>query len=161
MTGLGLFVLRLVLAVVFVAHGANVLFGAWPGPGVGPGGLHAAAAEYASLGLHPELLMALLAGLVQLVGGVLLAFGLLTRSASLALLAYVGLGIWVEHVQWGFFLNWVRNPQQGLGMEYSITLAGALLCLIFVGGGDWSLDGRRVHSKAARAAGRARLRGKV
>lgn len=161
MPGLGLAILRVVLAVVFIAHGANILFGAWAGPGIGPGGLETTAREYAALGLHPEFLLAILSGVTQLVGGLLLVFGLLTRYASLALLAYVGLGIWKEHLQWGFFLNWVRNPQQGLGIEYSVTLAGALVCLIFIGGGDWSIDGRRQSSKAARAAGRARLRGKV
>ena len=161
MSGAGLAVLRAVLAVVFAAHGAHILFGAWPGPGAGPGGLEATAHEYAALGLHPEFLLAVLSGVTQLVGGLLLLIGLLTRYASVALLAYVGLGIWKEHLQWGFFLNWVRSPQQGLGVEYSVTLAGALICLILIGGGDWSIDGRRVQSRAARVAGRARLRGKV
>ena len=161
MPGLGLVVLRLVLAVVFVAHGTNILFGTWAGPGVGTGGLQATAQQYAALGLHPELLLAVLSGVTQLLGGLLLAFGLLTRYASVALLVYVGLGIWKEHMQWGFFLNWVRNPNQGLGIEYSVTLAGALICLVFIGGGDWSIDGRLMNTKAARAMGRARLRGKI
>lgn len=161
MPGLGLVVLRLVLAVVFVAHGTNILFGAWAGPGVGTGGLQATAQQYAALGLQPEFLLAVLSGVTQLVGGLLLAIGLLTRYASVALLVYVGLGIWKEHMQWGFFLNWARNPNQGLGIEYSVTLAGALVCLVFIGGGDWSIDGQRVNTKAARAAGRARLRGKI
>jgi putative oxidoreductase len=161
MPGLGLAVLRLVLAVVFVAHGANILFGTWAGPGIGSGGLQATAQQYAALGLHPEFLLAVLSGVTQLLGGLLLAIGLLTRYASLALLVYIGLGVWKEHMQWGFFLNWTRNPQQGLGVEYAVTLAGALICLVFIGGGDWSIDGRRQNSKAALAMGRARLRGKV
>ena len=161
MPGLGLVVLRLVLAVVFVAHGTNILFGSWAGPGIGTGGLEATAQQYAALGLRPEFLFAVLAGVTQLLGGLLLVIGLLTRYASVALLAFVGLGIWKEHLQWGFFLNWARHPQQGLGMEYAITLAGALICLAFVGGGDWSIDGQRQNTRAARAAGRARLRGKM
>lgn len=161
MTGLGLSVLRLVLAVVFVAHGAHILFGAWPGPGAGPGGLEATARQYAALGLQPDSLLATLAGVIQLAGGVLIGFGLLTRSAALALLAYVGFGIWIEHWKWGFFLNWLRNPQQGVGIEYSVMLAGALVCLLFTGGGEWSIDGQRTNSRAQRAAGRARLRGKL
>jgi putative oxidoreductase len=161
MAGLGLVVLRLALAVVFVAHGAHKLFGAWPGPGIGPGGLEDTAQQYAALGLPSASLLAILSGVLQLAGGVLIGAGLLTRSAALALLAYVGLGIWLEHLKWGFFLNWVRNPQQGLGIEYSVVLAGALVCLVFTGGGDWSIDGRRSQSQAQRAAGRARLRGKL
>src|SRR3954453_16998194 len=98
MPGLGLMLLRLVLAVVFVAHGANILFGAWAGPGVGPGGLEATAQQYAALGLHPEFLFAVLAGVTQLVGGLLLAIGLLTRVASAAVCIYVIVGLWKEHL---------------------------------------------------------------
>jgi putative oxidoreductase len=161
MAGLGLLVLRLVLAVVFVAHGANILFGAWGGPGVGPGGLQATAEQYKAFGLHQEFSLAILAGVIQFVGGLLIGAGWLTRAAAIAVLIYVGAGVWVAHLQWGFFLNWIRNPQQGLGIEYSVTLAGALLCLACIGGGDWSIDGQRYNSRASRAAGRARLRGKM
>ena len=157
MTGSGLLVLRLALAVVFVAHGANILFGVWGGPGVGPGGLHATAAQYAAVGLHPELVLAVLAGVVQLAGGLLVGVGSVTRPAALALAVYVGLGIWIEHLKWGFFLNWIRNPQQGLGIEYSLTLAAALVCLMLAGPGDWSIDGRRMSRRSSRAAIRARL----
>lgn len=161
MAGLGLVVLRLTLAVVFVAHGAHILFGVWPGPGAGPGGLEATARHYAALGLQPDTILAALAGVIQFAGGLLIGLGLLTRAAGTALLAYILLGVWTEHWQWGFFLNWVRNPQQGLGIEYSLTLGGALICLILVGGGEWSIDGQRTQSRAQRAAGRARLRGKL
>ena len=161
MTAVGLLVLRLVLAAVFVAHGANILFGAWSGPGIGPGGLQATAAQYAAFGLRPEYVLAVLAGVVQLSCGALVGAGFLTRPAALALALYVGLGAWSEHLRWGFFLNWVRNPQQGLGIEYSLTLAGALACLMFSGGGKWSIDGRRLTTRAARASARARLRRKM
>lgn len=161
MAGLGLVVLRLVLAVVFVAHGANKLFGIWGGPGVGPGGLQNTAAQYAALGLHPEFLLAVLAGIIQFVGGLLIGFGLLTRWAAAALVAYLAIGIWKEQLVWGFFLNWIATPGRGQGIEYSIILAGALACLMLSGGGEWSIDGQRAHSRARRAAGRARLRGKL
>ena len=161
MAGLGLVVLRLTLAIVFVAHGAHILFGAWPGLGAGPGGLAATAALYAALGLHPESLLALLSGVTQCLAGALLAVGWLTRAASGALLVYLGIGVWKEHLQWGFFLNWVHAANRGHGVEYSLALAGALVCLLLTGGGDWSIDGRRQYSRATRAAGRARLRGKL
>jgi putative oxidoreductase len=159
MAALGLLVLRVVLAIVFSAHGANIIFGAWAGPGIGPGGLAAAAARFEPLAAAP--LLAALAGIIQLVGGLLVGMGLLTRSAALALLVYVGFGFWTEHLRWGFFLNWTRSPQQGLGVEYSLVLAGALICLLAAGAGEWSIDGRRLHSRAQRAAGRARLRAKM
>jgi|SRR5579864_217153 len=161
MNGLGLLALRLALAVVFVAHGAHTLFGVWATPGIGPGGITSMGAFYASLGLEPGGLLAFLAGVTQLIGGVLLVFGLLTRWASVALATYIGVGLWKVHVHWGFFLNWTGIADRREGMEYSVIVAGALVCLILAGGGDWSIDGRRSNREAHAAAGRARLRGKV
>ena len=161
MAGPGLAVLRLTLAVVFFAHGAHILFGAWAAPGIGVGGLPDTAAQYSALGLHPEFMLAVLAGVIQLLGGILLAFGALTRWAAVALIGYLGIGIWKEHYRWGFFLNWLGTAGRGHGVEYSLVLIGALLCLIITGGGDWSVDGRRANSAARLAAGRARLRGKL
>lgn len=161
MAGLGLIALRLALAVVFIAHGAQILFGTWSGPGVGPGGLQNTAALYAALGLHPEFPLAILAGTIQLVGGLLIAVGILTRWAAGALVVYLLIGVWKVHLQWGLFLNWIGAPGRGHGVEYSLVLAGALVCLLLGGGGEWSVDGRRAHSRDRLAAGRARLRGKL
>ena len=90
--------------------------------------------------------------------GTLLGVGLLTRWASAVLLGYVAIGIWKEHARWGFFLNWVGEHGRGNGVEYSVILAGALVCLILAGGGRWSFDGRRAARAESDAMGRARLR---
>jgi putative oxidoreductase len=161
MIGLGLLLLRLALAAVFVAHGAHTLFGVWSSPGIGPGGVSNMGAFYTSLGLTPGTLLALVAGLTQLAGGLLLGVGWLTRWAAVALGTYIGVGLWKVHVHWGFFLNWMGVADRREGMEYSIIMAGALVCLFLAGAGDWSVDGRRSHRAARDAAGRARLRGKV
>jgi len=158
--GLGLAVLRLALAAVFIAHGANKLFGAFSGPGIGPGGLTNTAVFMDSLGLKPPFPLAVLVGLVELGGGVLLALGWFTRWVSLALIVAQGLAIWKVHMPWGFFLNWT-GKNLGQGMEFSIVLIAALLCLAVSGAGDFSVDARNEVSSARRAAGRARLRGKV
>jgi putative oxidoreductase len=158
MTDLGLAVLRVALAVVFVAHGSHKLFGLWGGPNVGPGGLTATAEHLTRIGLGPATVMAVAAGAVQLAGGILLGAGLFTRWASAALLGYIAIGIWKEHARWGFFLNWVGEHGRGNGIEYSVVLAGALVCLILAGSGRWSLDGRRAANAESRALGRARLR---
>jgi len=160
MAGLGLVVLRLALAVVFVVHGGNQLFGLWSSPGIGAGGLQNTAAQYAAMGLHPEFMLAVLAGVIQLLGGLLIGAGVLTRWASAALVIYLAIGVWKEHLRWGFFLNWLNLPGLGHGVEYSLVLAGALICLMLGGGGEWSIDGRRANSRDRLAAGRARLRGK-
>jgi putative oxidoreductase len=158
MLALGLAILRLTLSIVFVIHGANKLFGFWGGPGVGPGGLASTASHFASLGLEPGVVMAVLAGVIQFVGGILLGFGFLTRWASAAILGYLLIGVWKEHAKWGFFLNWVNDPTRGQGMEYSVVLIAAVLLLVLAGGGDLSIDGWRAQGRASRAAGRARLR---
>ena len=161
MKGLGLAVLRVVLAAVFIAHGANKLFGMFGSGGVGPGGLAGTTALVDAIGLRPAFPLAVALGFTELVGGVFLALGFLTRSVSLALIAAMGIGIWKVHLQWGFFLNWVNAPNRGQGIEYALVLVGALVCLALTGGGEFSMDGMRANSTARRAAGRARLRGKV
>jgi putative oxidoreductase len=154
-------VLRLALAVVFVAHGSHLLFGAWPGPGQGPGGLSHEAEFYAAAGLTPAMPLAILAGTVQLAGGLLIGLGWFARWAAAALAIDVGIGLWQLHLKWGFFLNYSNAAGQGHGIEYTVMLIGALLALILAGAGDLSIDGVRSKGKEARAAGKARLRGKV
>ena len=155
---LGLLVLRLTLSVVLVAHGAHQVFGLFAGAGVGDGGLTNTAAYYTRLGLAPAFMLAVLGGVIQLAGGLLIGVGLLARWASLSVAGYLGLALWKDHARWGFFLNWVNDPTRGQGIEFSLLLIGALAALALAGAGDWSLDGRRAITAATRAAGRARLR---
>lgn len=159
MSATGLLLLRLAVAVVSIAHGSHTLFGAFggPGSGVGPGGLGQASAQFAAMDL-PGFPIAVLAGVAQLAGGLLLAVGYLTRWAAVALAALTAILAWKREMPWGFFLNWVAEPGRGHGMEFSIVLIGALLCLALTGGGEWSFDGRRSRRRSYAAAGRARLR---
>jgi putative oxidoreductase len=158
MNAAGLLALRLAVATLLVAHGAHQLFGMFGGPGVGPGGLSPTAARFSALGLEPGFLLAVLSGTIQFAAGLLISIGLLTRWAAIAVLVYLGIVIWRIQMQWGFFANWVMTPSQGHGIELSLVLAGALVCLALAGAGDWSIDGRRARVAAARASGRARLR---
>jgi putative oxidoreductase len=153
--------LRLALAAVFVAHGSHTLFGVWAGPGQGPGGLTHEAELYAAAGLTPAMPLAVVAGLLQFAGGLLIGLGWFARWAAAALLVDVGIGLWQLHLKWGFFLNYTNAAGQGHGIEYTVVLLGALLALVLTGPGEVSLDGQRTRTRAARAAGRARLRGKV
>ena len=158
MTAAGLLVLRLVVAVVLLAHGGHQVFGLFAGPSVGPGGLTTTAARFNTLGLEPGYPLAVISGTIQLTAGSLLAVGLLARWASIASVLYLGIVMWKDQWRWGFFANWVINPERGHGIEISMVLAGALVCLALAGAGDWSVDGRRARVAAARASGRARLR---
>lgn len=159
MSTTGLLVLRLALAVVSVAHGAHTFFGTLggPGSGVGPGGLTQTSSQFAAMGL-PGFPVAVLAGLTQLLGGALLAVGYLTRWAAVTLAGFTAILAWKSQTPWGFFLNWVFEPGRGHGVEYSIVLFAAFVCVALAGGGDWSIDGRRTRRQSYAAAGRARLR---
>jgi putative oxidoreductase len=149
--------LRLALMLVFVAHGAHTLFGVFGGPGVGPGGLDNMAAELAGHGLGPSFLLAVMAGLIQFGGGLLLGVGYFARLAAWLLAGYVLAGAWSMHVEWGFFLNWTGEGSRGHGLEYSLVLLGGLACVGLCGPGGWSVDGWRMASAESQAAARARV----
>ena len=145
MAAAGLFVLRVTLAAVLVMRGAHILFGLGSGIGMGPGGLDEAASKFAALGLEPGMLVGVIAGVVQLAGGILIAIGLLARWAALAAIGLIAILLWKEQIDWR-------------GVEFSVAMIGALVCLWLTGAGEWSLDGRRATYVASRAAGRARIR---
>ena len=146
-------VLRLALAAVFIAHGAQKLFGIWGG-----GGLAGTSAAFSQMGLEPAYALAVIWGVIEFAGGVLLLFGALTTPAAVALSLTMLAAIWKVHFAHGFFLNWNLVAGQGHGYEFNIALLGGLICLMLTGPGVFSIDGRRAESAAAEAAGRARLR---
>jgi putative oxidoreductase len=150
-------VLRMAVGAVFVAHGAQKLFGVWGGAG-----LRGTAPFLEQLGFGPGYPWAMLVALVELGGGVLLILGALTLAASFALLVEMAVATWKVHLANGFFLNWALTPGRGHGYEFNLVLIAALLCLILSGPGAFSIDGRRARDAESEAAGRARLRaGKV
>lgn len=149
----GLAVLRLIVGVVFMAHGAQKLFGIWGGYG-----LAGTAGYFEQLGLRPGYALAVLVGTVEFGGGLMLIAGALTPFVSLALALTMVVAIWKVHGANGFFLNWGNTPGQGHGIEYNLVLIGALSALMLSGPGAFSVDGWRARSAEAEAAGRARLR---
>jgi putative oxidoreductase len=101
-----------------------------------------------------------LAGVIQLAGGLLIAVGWMTRWASAAVGGLLLIQVWTMHLAWGFFLNWTSDPVRGHGVEYALVLCGALLCLALGGAGDLSIDGRRLRRADTLALQRARIRRK-
>jgi len=158
MASLGLLALRLGLAAILFAHGAHTLFGVWGGPGVGPGGLSNEAIRLTNLGLEPGFLIAVLTGVTQIVGAVLLLVGWLTRWAAAAVLLRVLIDVWVVYRPAGFFLNWTNDPVRAHGLEYGLLTTAALLCLLLSGAGDFSLDGRLLRKSGRLKSERERLR---
>lgn len=154
----GLLLLRLSLATVLVGHGLHALFGIGAGPSIGPGGLTALGQSFSRAGIEPGFLMAVIAAIIQLGGGLLIGAGYLTRYAAVAAIGYLFVVAWKVHLMWGFFLNWGVDPTRGHGVEFTVALCGGLLCLVLTGAGDFSIDGLRSSRAESRALGRARLR---
>lgn len=161
MNGLGLAVLRLALATVFIAHGAHMLFGLWATPAIGAGGVDLTAQTFAAAGIAPAFPLAVAAGVIETVGGFLLAIGWFTRFVAPLLAVVIVVAVWKMQFAYGFYLNWVGAVDRGQGFEYSLVLLGALICLALTGAGEWSIDGQREASRTSLQAGRARLRGRI
>jgi putative oxidoreductase len=160
-------VLRLALGAVFAAHGAQKLFGV-----LGRGGLARTAEYFSSLALDRPLAavvtavgldasaaalsLAVVVGVLEFVGGLLLLPGLATRWVAALLTVEMLVAAFTVHLPHGFFMNWASTPGVGHGVEMSLALIGGLVCLLFTGAGAWSIDDWRQASAEAAAAGRAR-----
>jgi putative oxidoreductase len=154
MQAFGPAVLRLAVGVVFLAHGAQKLFGLWGG-----GGPSGTAAFFQQLGLSPAYLLAIFVGLIEFCGGLLLIAGAFTLIVSILLTLNMIVAVWKVHLGSGFFLNWTNAPGLGHGYEFNLVLIAALVTLLLTGPGALSVDARRARSAESLAAGRARLRG--
>ena len=122
--------LRLVLAVAFVGHGAQKLFGWFGGLG-----LAGTAGYFDSVGLSPGRPLALLSGLAELGGGILLGLGLLTPLAALVLAGNMAVAIATVNVHHGFFSTDGQN-----GFELPLTFAAVAVTIGLLGPGPISLD---------------------
>jgi putative oxidoreductase len=125
---IGLLVLRVVLGLTLAAHGAQKLFGWFGGPGLSGLGMW-----LESIGFVPGRRQALMAGLSETGGGLLLALGLLTPVAAGITVAVMAVAAVSVHWKSGFFL--AKN-----GYEYTLVLGLAALSLAFTGPGAFSLD---------------------
>jgi putative oxidoreductase len=125
---LALFGLRVVLGLVFAAHGAQKLFGAFNG-----GGIEGTGGHFEQLGLRPGRLNAWAAGAAEFFGGALIALGLLTPFAAAGLIGVMTAAVLTVHLPNGFF-----NTENGF--EYNLVLAVTAFALAGIGPGDWSLD---------------------
>ena len=131
-TDLSLTTLRVVLGVVFFAHGAQRMLGWFGGEGfqVSMGG-------YAHMGIPAP--VALLIICAQLFGGLGLVAGLFTRISSLGVAGLMIGAIFMIHLQNGFFMNWM-GTQKGEGIEYHLLALAMAAALLLRGGGAFSVD---------------------
>jgi putative oxidoreductase len=121
-------VLRGVVGALFVGHGSQKICG-W----FGGRGLKGTASFFESVGLAPGLPLAVLAGLSELAGGLLLGFGLFVPVAAMLLISVMTAAIAAVH-----WKNGVWN-QDG-GFEFPLVLVTVAFAVAAIGPGTISLD---------------------
>jgi putative oxidoreductase len=125
--------LRLVLGVVFFAHGAQKMLGWFGGPGFsGTIGLFTGY-------LHIPAPLAFLAMTAEFFGGLGLILGLLTRIAAFGIAVNMLVAVAMVHKSFGFFMNW-NGTQKGEGFEYHLLALAITAFLMIRGAGAFSLD---------------------
>ena len=121
-------ILRIVVGLLYMEHGLAKILDFPHQPNHAP---------YAPLTLNPGL-----QGLLELVGGLLLALGLFTRTVAFVLAGNMAVAYFMVHAPRGFFplLN---------GGELAIVYCFVFLYLWVAGGGEWSLDRLRAPASAS------------
>ena len=126
-------ILRLVLGVVFFAHGAQKMLG-W----FGGFGFHGSMGFFTHMGIPAP--VAFLIICIEFFGGLGLIVGLLTRIAALGIAGDMIGAIFLVHLENGFFMNWM-GTQKGEGIEYHLLALAIAAALLLRGAGAFSLDG--------------------
>ncbi|MDY8026017.1 DoxX family protein [Paenibacillus polymyxa] len=124
----GLLLIRLVVGLLLVGHGAQKLFG-WFG-GYGPKGT---GGWMESIGIKPGVFMAVSAGLMELLGGALFALGLLTPLAALLITVTMLGAIFKVHGPNGIWAT-------ANGYEYPLVLIAVVIGIALTGAGSFSID---------------------
>ncbi|MDT7806761.1 MAG: putative oxidoreductase [Acidobacteriota bacterium] len=111
-------VLRIIAGFLFLAHGAQKLFGFLAPPGM------------PSATMFSEMWVA---GVLELFGGALLLLGLFTRPVAFILSGMMAVAYFQSHAPGGFW------PLQNKG-ELAVLYCFVFLFLSVAGGGEWSVD---------------------
>lgn len=124
---LGLLIIRLVFGLTFAAHGTQKLFGWFGGYGIaGTGGW------LESIGLKPGKFHATVAGLGELIGGLLLALGLFAPVAAVLITAAMLVAIVKVHGPKGYWST-------AGGFEYNLAIIGAAVGIALTGPGSYTV----------------------
>ncbi|MED3561085.1 DoxX family protein [Bacillus xiapuensis] len=124
----GLLIIRLVIGLTFFGHGAQKLFGWFGGTGIeGMGNW------LKTLGLEQGAkVWAILAGLFELIGGLLFAAGVLTWLGAIMIVIVMIDAIYAVHGKNGY---WLTNG----GFEYNLVLIAVCIGTALIGPGDYVL----------------------
>ena len=120
---------RLALAAVMIAHGSQKVLGTFSGPGFKT----FTAGNTPFNFMRPAWLWLGAAALSELLGGVLVGLGFLTRIAAFFIFCTMLTAIVGVHLPGGFFAA-------NRGYEYPLSLLAMALALLIAGGGQASID---------------------
>ena len=120
---------RLALAAVFIAHGAQKVLGSFNGPGF----KSFTSGNTPFSFMRPAWLWLGAAALSELLGGLLVGLGFLTRVAAFLIACVMITAIAGVHWPGGFFAG-------NRGYEYPMSLLAMALALLIAGGGQLSVD---------------------
>ena len=125
-------VLRLVLGIVFIAHGYPKLFKKDFGPKGFSGFLQ-------TIGVPAPLFFAYVVGIVEFFGGLLLIIGLGTRLAALFIAMSLLVAIWKVKFKTGLVSRVMEGGWVG-GYELDLALLAMAFVLVILGSGKFSFD---------------------
>jgi len=117
-----LLILRLVLGIIFMAHGSQKMFGMFGGPGL------SAMVQPPPNGMGP---LGYLVSIGEFFGGVGIVFGFLSRFSAASIIVIMIGAIVKVHWPVGFF-----GPK---GFEYNLALIGLALPILLCGPGRFSI----------------------
>ncbi len=121
--------IRLALAAVMIAHGAQKVLGSFGGPGFNA--FINGTTPFAFM--RPTWFWLAAAAISELVGGILVLLGFLTRVGAFFIAATMLTAVVGIHWNGGFFAS-------NRGYEYPLTLLAMAVALLIAGGGQASID---------------------
>ncbi|MGC2196708.1 MAG: DoxX family protein [Terriglobales bacterium] len=125
--------LRLILGVVFFAHGAQKLLGWFGGYGF------SGTMGFFTNMMHIPAPFAFLAICAEFLGGLGLILGALGRVAAFGIACNMVVAVLMVHSHFGFFMNWT-GQQKGEGVEYHLLVLAIAMVLMVRGSGAFSVD---------------------
>jgi putative oxidoreductase len=115
--------IRFIAGAMMIPHGYGKVFG----------GIEGTTKFFASAGLEPAFLLAWYVGLLELIGGICVAFGFLTRLMSVQLVGLLAVATFYIHLPSGFL--WVKG-----GYEYPLFWMIVMIAITIQGGAKLSID---------------------
>ena len=124
---------RIILAVIFFAHGSQKMFGFFGGRGV------SGTIEIFQQTMGIPAPLTILAMTAEVFGAAGLFLGLFSRIAAMGVLVVMVVAPFANHLYPNFFMNW-QGRQMGEGYEYHLLAIALIVTILVRGGGALSLD---------------------